>query len=429
MQNLPAKLRSLGERLNQGAGSLASGSVGEIIRAAKPKRQRRQTLIAKAAKHPVLAVTALNTALVAGYAAATIGTSPAPATTGANNQQSSVTTSQQRFLPNVAPAVTTLDTVALAAEQKLGRSLWVPPWNLDASRTQASGAASVSAFWLTVSDDGAGVTSKGDWSSWRSFAKELPSSTPRFVTVTGSPDVTSRLLASIDLQTSFVQSLLQTAREQEFSGIDVNFEGLGTQNRELFTAFIRNLSRATKDENLKLSVTLEARLRNEVPMDWRAVGLLADEVRVMAYDYRSRTTNEPGPVAPLGWVAEVAGYAAATIPNEKLVFGLGNYGYDWSEPQSALDGWQGVGISFERAMSLASEQNAPITRRTGIDSRGYDIGVIPTYSYIDSQGVRHEVWFEDSASLSDKVASVRAAGISQVIFWSVGIGDPKLWQP
>lgn len=427
MQDLPAKIRVLGERLNRGAGALSRQSQQAVVAPAVHKR-KRSGVLAKAAKHPVLAVTALNTALVAGYAAATLGAGQ-PTQQVTPLPQGQATTSQQRFLPNVASSSSVLDVAAVASEQKLQRSLWVPPWNLDASRTQLDGAASVSAFWLTVSDDGSSVTTKGEWSAWQAFAKELPAGTPRFVTVTGSPDVTSRLLISVDLQSAFVRNLIQTASEQGFTGIDLNFEGLGIQNRELFTAFVRNLSRATKEANLRLAVTLEARLRNEVPMDWRAVGVLADEVRVMAYDYRSRQTNEPGPVAPLGWVAEVAGYAAVTIPKEKLVFGLGNYGYDWSAPQTPLDSWEGVGLSYERAMSLASEQSSPVTRRTGIDSRGYDIGIIPMFTYTDSQSVRHEVWFEDSASLTDKVSSVRSAGITQVIFWSVGIGDPKVWQP
>lgn len=427
MNALPAKIRAIGDRLNRGAGTLTARPQ-QTIAGVRPTR-KRNSVISKAAKHPVLAITALNTALVAGYAAATIGTSQPTQSNLTPLAANQPTTSQQRFLPNVAAAQSVVDTVSLSREQTVLRSLWVPPWNLDASRTQVDGATTVSAFWLTVSDDASSVTTKGDWTAWQSFAKELPAGTPRYVTVTGSPDVTSRLLVSVDLQSAFVSTLIKVAQEQNFTGVDLNFEGLGIQNRDLFTSFTRNLARATKDAGLKLSVTLEARLRNEVPMDWRAIGILADEVRVMAYDYRSRQTNEPGPVAPLGWVAEVAGYAAATIPSEKLVFGLGNYGYDWSEPQSTLDSWEGVGLSYERAMSLATEEGSPITRKTGIDSRGYDIGIIPSFSYIDSQEVRHEVWFEDSGSLADKIASVRAAGINQVIFWSVGIGDPKVWQP
>ena len=107
---------------------------------------------------------------------------------------------------------------------------------------------------------------------------------------------------------------------------------LGEDNRELFTNFVRQLTDRFHQANKLVSVTLEARI-GDPPMDWAALGDLADEIRIMLYDYHSRGTSNPGPIAPIGWVKEKLDYAKLTIPLNKLVVGQPNYGYDWHKNQ------------------------------------------------------------------------------------------------
>jgi spore germination protein len=164
-----------------------------------------------------------------------------------------------------------------------------------------------------------------------------------------------------------------------------------------------------------------------VPMDWHALGGIADEVRIMAYDYHSKETNFPGPITPIGWLKEIMDYAQANIDPAKLVIALGNYGYDWIRSDDGTS-WQGTGISFDRANAIAKEKNIPVVHLTGIDDRGYDIDSTPTFTYKDDANKEHSVWFEDSASLQSKLNLVSQYKNKGVIFWSVGLGDPAFWQ-
>ncbi|HUP60330.1 MAG TPA: hypothetical protein VNA69_07910 [Thermoanaerobaculia bacterium] len=43
---------------------------------------------------------------------------------------------------------------------------------------------------------------------------------------------------------------------------------------------------------------------------------MADSVKIMAYDYHW-STSAPGPISPLTWLADVAKYAAGTLPGGK----------------------------------------------------------------------------------------------------------------
>ena len=79
-------------------------------------------------------------------------------------------------------------------------------------------------------------------------------------------------------------------------------------------------------------------------------------------------------------------------------------------------------------MALSADKNSPVIHQTGIDERGYDIGTIPSFTYTDTQGMLHSVWFEDNQSLTEKSNLVAQYPVKGIIFWSVGLGDSTFWQ-
>jgi len=334
----------------------------------------------------------------------------------------------RRYLPSIQSTTPApfKESNSILPRATLGLYRWVTPWGIQSSTEVSSDQATYagqSAFWLTVTGNGSTLTPKADWATWDSFRANGPKTTPTYASVSGDPDLISNVLTDPNIQEAHITELLNTVKLHNFDGVDIDYEGLGSANRDLFTTFIKTLSAAFHAENKKVAVTLEARIANQVPMDWHAIGSIADEVRVMAYDYHSRHTGTPGPVAPLGWVQEVTAYHVSVMPPEKVIIGLGNYGYDW---QASTDspGWDGVGISESRATALATEQQTSIIRMTGIDDLGYDIGSIPSFVYTDSSSVQHTVWFEDAQSLQDKVNIVSQYPVKGVIFWSIGLGNP-----
>lgn len=306
---------------------------------------------------------------------------------------------------------------------------WITPWNTEQLAENSPIYSSLSAFWLTVEAGGANFKEKGDWKIWDDFlAKNKREGQRTFLTVSGNPDDILLVLSDPGLQDQHLQKLLEIVQQHSFSGVDINYEGLGRENRTNFSYFIAKLTEKFHAQGKLVAVTVESRIANQVPMDWKVIGQLADEVRLMIYDYHASQTQQPGPIAPLGWVKEVIEYADQLIETEKLVIGLGNYGYDWIQPEPDIESWQGVGISFDQAVALAKEKAVPIIRVSGIDDRGYDIGSIPTFGYKDEQGKKHSVWFEDEASLRAKVNLVSQYYNRGIIFWSVGLGDKKFWK-
>jgi hypothetical protein len=346
-------------------------------------------------------------------------------------EQAIPTSNLNRQLPSVENYQDSqaFDPTSVATTSSFHLSTWVTPWNTTAVQQTQAKYASFSAFWLTVADDGVHMVPKSSLDAWHSLMQTIPKGDrPTFLTVSGDPDLVYAGIYTEELRRTHIASLLEWVTLNGFDGIDINYEGLGNENRQLFSDFITELTASFHLANKQVAVTVEARLNNQVPMDWPLLSRVADEVRVMVYDYHGRTTATPGPIAALGWLKEVLDYIDQETVSEKVVVGLGNYGYDWIE--QVVDGqalYQGSGISFEQALAVAGERGVAIVRATGIDERGYDRGAIPTFTYKDDTGRSHSVWFEDNYSLQAKSTLVAQYPVRGVIFWSVGLGDPTFW--
>lgn len=348
-----------------------------------------------------------------------------------NENGSLVTTGNvKRYLPNVANTSKSESFVATeaASKDKLPLYVWVTPWNAAEVTSNSNAYSSISAFWLSLNEDGSSITPKASWDKWDSLVSTRRPNQTNYLTISSDPNFSYKALINTDTQRKLIENLLKLATEHGATGVDIDFEALGSDNRDLFTNFIRNLSTRFHEQGRKVSVTVEARIANQVPMDWHNLGQIADEVRIMVYDYHGRITGTPGPITPLAWLKEVTEYALQEIPKEKVVIGLGNYGYDWTAPTALEQNWQGSGVSFDRAIALAAENNTPVVQSTGIDERGYDIGIAPNFTYTDGEGNTHSVWFEDKQSLTMKLDLLSHYQLKGVIFWSVGLGDQSFWE-
>jgi spore germination protein YaaH len=207
------------------------------------------------------------------------------------------------------------------------------------------------------------------------------------------------------------------AKDSGYQGWDIDWENIPLTDRDLFSQFIGELASAFKKHHLELSVAVHAQTGS--PLDWPGalshdytrLGQAADQVRIMAYDFHF-AGSDPGPVTPKKKLEEVIKFSLSTIPAEKIVIGLPSYGYDWSEKggeplqhaeiierlQQNNGSWQHV----EKELALKGEYQK------------------------DNQ--KHELWFENSQTMTDKIKLGQEFGINRFCFWSLGGEDSAFWQ-
>jgi spore germination protein len=211
------------------------------------------------------------------------------------------------------------------------------------------------------------------------------------------------------------EALVQTALDQGWDGIDIDYESLPPTAGPAFVAFLSALHQDLEEHELSLSVAVPARSDDEDPgtfaYSYQAVAAAVDQVRVMAYDH-SWSGSDAGPVAPLSWVREVVAYAVDRVPPDKLMLGVATYGYDWV-------GSSGTYLQAIDARALAD--------RVGADPRWHAEAAAHSFTYQDDNGNAHTVWFEDARSLTAKQQVAVDAGLRGVAIWALGGEDPELW--
>ncbi len=243
---------------------------------------------------------------------------------------------------------------------------------------------------------------------------------PTIANVTGGnfsyPQV-ARVLHDPALMRQHVAAIMALVQRHHYAGIDIDYEDLHAADRRAFTAFVTDLAAALHAKGKILSVALFAKTTNagtdqrNVAQDYAAIGRVADQVRLMAYDYHW-ATSPPGPVAPIGWVRDVLGYAKSQIPARKIILGVPLYGYDWA-------GGRGVAVSWLQAFRLARRYKA--TTRFDVASQ------TPWFTYVDTARRKHVVWFENAASSTAKFGAAQGSGIGGVYLWMYGYEDTGTW--
>ena len=132
----------------------------------------------------------------------------------------------------------------------------------------------------------------------------------------------TKLLQDKALQKTVIEQLVSLALEKHFSGITLDFEGLGLTGdlpatQQSFTAFVQALDQKAQASNLKLTLALHPLNGSYRGYDYKMLAAYADEIIIMAYDY----SYEAGP-EPLTRVNEAIQLAMKEVPKSKLVLGI-----------------------------------------------------------------------------------------------------------
>lgn len=210
-------------------------------------------------------------------------------------------------------------------------------------------------------------------------------------------------------------SQLQIVMEQKgYSGIDIDFEYIRSEDRDLFTQFVRTLTERFHSLGYTVSVALAPKTSADQPgllyagKDYPALGALADSVLLMTYEWGYRYGPNMA-VAPIDKVRQVVEYAITEIPPEKIHLGIPNYGYDW--PLPFIQGVTAANtIGNVEAIQIAIQYDAVIQ---------FDETAQSPYFNYTSNGIYHEVWFEDIRSIQAKCDLIKEFHLAGAGYWQI----------
>ncbi|TYQ14865.1 UNVERIFIED_CONTAM: putative glycosyl hydrolase [Acetivibrio alkalicellulosi] len=218
-----------------------------------------------------------------------------------------------------------------------------------------------------------------------------------------------KLLSSKENRKRLIDELHKIVKNNNYHGINIDFENLDEKDRDNFTLFMSELYSVFNEDGFLVIVDLPA---DDKAFDYSQLGKYADYVILMLYDEHATGTN-PGPIASKNWFETCL--ANSQIPKEKIIVGIGSYGYDWTLGSDA----DAMSLTYEQVINTAISYNATFNWNKEYNNSEYRY-------FIGSE--EHSLWYVDSLSLYNQILFSRKLGIDKFALWRLGSEDPSLWE-
>jgi spore germination protein len=234
--------------------------------------------------------------------------------------------------------------------------------------------------------------------------------------------VAHAILSSTELQDKLLSNILTTMRNKKYRGLNIDFENVLPNDRELYNQFLRRAVNRLHAERYFVSSSLAPKSSGEQKgilyeaHDYRAHGEIVDFVILMTYEWGYRF-GPPQAISPIDQIRAVLNYAVTVIPRNKIMMGFQLYARDWLLPH--VQGREAETFSMQEAVRRAVKYGAVIH---------YDAkSQTPFFRYVDERGRTHEVWFEDARSAQAKFDLVKNYRLRGISYWVLGYPFPQNW--
>ncbi len=224
----------------------------------------------------------------------------------------------------------------------------------------------------------------------------------------------AELLANPEARGRLISDVTQYAVAAKQAGIVVDFEEVPDESQENFQKFIGQFAPALHAVGLKLMIALPAR---DDAYDYEFFGKETDAIILMNYD-QHWLTSPPGPIAAQDWFVENLRQVLEVVPAQKIVVGIANYSYDWTET-SKKEKPHAEEFSIQEALLHAYESESEVE----FDAASLN----PHYSYSDEQNHTHQVWMLDAVTAYNELRASERLGVQGTALWRLGSSDSSLW--
>lgn len=238
-----------------------------------------------------------------------------------------------------------------------------------------------------------------------------------------SGELARAVLESEQVQENLLNNIVaEVRRTGVYSDVHFDFEFIPVDLEMQYTQFLQRATERLHNEQLLVSAALAPKTRADQPGQWyeahnySAIGAIVDFVVIMTYEW-GYSGGPPMAVSPIGPVEQVLQFALSQMPSYKIMMGQNLYGYDWTLP--FVRGTFARAVSPQRAIQIAADNNAAIS---------YDATAqAPFFNYVDAEGRRHVVWFEDARSIQAKLDLMKRLNLRGISYWRLAFDFPQNW--
>jgi spore germination protein len=250
-----------------------------------------------------------------------------------------------------------------------------------------------------------------------------------------------------------IEEIVSEVTYHNFDGIDIDYEGKSAETREGFSLFLKELSKELKKKKKKLICTIEARTpvdsryskvtkellaKIEYSNDYKVIGKVCDQVRIMTYDQIDGDVQLVGankntlyrPIADIAWVRKVLTLTLRDIPASKIVVGVATYGYkyEYTESENGAISYKKIGsMNYKYAEELANSIGVtPLRNKAGELEFSY---ASSTDTSNKNPGVtkKYYVTYSDSGAIKEKLKLSKLYKLGGIAIFKIDAHDPKIF--
>lgn len=224
-------------------------------------------------------------------------------------------------------------------------------------------------------------------------------------------DAIGRILHNEKKRKDLINSLLLECIKDKFVGINLDIEELQENSDEYLTRFVKEVSIAFRSRGLMITQDI---MPFDTDYNLKELAKYNDYLFLMAYDEYSLTSN-PGPISSQKWIEAAVDNLAGKVPEEKIVLGLGAYGYEWSQDEES-----NTNLSYQEALSKASGSDSKII----FNNDTYNLN----YAFKDDKNLLHQIYFTDAATHFNTMRFGAEYGLAGFGLWRLGSEDDRIWK-
>jgi len=212
-----------------------------------------------------------------------------------------------------------------------------------------------------------------------------------------------------------VNNIYNLVKNNNYAGINLDIEFVAASDKDNFNKFVKEVSDKLHQDGKLVTLSIPAKTAStsswHAAYDYSVLAQYADQIAIMTYD-EHWFGGTPGPVASISWVKQVVEYSLKYISRDKLLIGIGYYGYDW--------GKEGTYVSPQKVNFLIAQYK--------VFPMWDDTSSSPYFKYVDAWGQSHVVWYENTKSVQRKLDLLNKYQVKGIAIWEIGFLDGNTWE-
>lgn len=238
----------------------------------------------------------------------------------------------------------------------------------------------------------------------------------------GMMRITSNIMNHYENRKKLIEEIINKCMEYKLDGINLDFENMKKEDKDLYSRFIIELMPRMKELGLTLSVDVTAPDGGDtwsMCFDRHVIGDVADYIVFMAYDEYGASSNKAGTTAGLNWVELSLKKFLETeeIESNKIILAVPLYTRLWTENAN--------GEIVKQSVIAMKDIDKTIPADT---RKEWKEDLAQNYVEYKEGNNTKKIWIEDNKSLQAKLELISKYQLGGVASWEKGMETEEVWK-